>query len=47
MTQHIMMILMIKRILKKYGYPPDLQENAVKTILDQAKLLGEDFSGSL
>jgi type I restriction enzyme R subunit len=41
------MRVMIKRILKKYGYPPDLQENAVKTILEQAKLLGEDFSGNL
>lgn len=41
------MRVMIKRILKKYGYPPDLQENAVKTILDQAKLLGEDFSENL
>lgn len=38
------MRVLIKRILKKYGYPPDLQENAVKTILDQAKLLGEDLS---
>jgi type I restriction enzyme R subunit len=41
------MRVMIKRILKKYGYPPDLQEQAVKTILEQAKLLGEDFSGNL
>lgn len=41
------MRVMIKRILKKYGYPPDLQENAVKTILEQAKLLGEDFSNEL
>lgn len=41
------MRVMIKRILKKYGYPPDLQETAVKTILEQAKLLGEDFSGNL
>ena len=41
------MRVMIKRILKKYGYPPDLQETAVKTILDQAKLLGEDFSENL
>lgn len=38
------MRVMIKRILKKYGYPPDLQEKAVRTILDQAKLLGEDMS---
>jgi type I restriction enzyme R subunit len=41
------MRVMIKRILKNYGYPPDLQETAVKTILEQAKLLGEDFSGNL
>lgn len=41
------MRVLIKRILKKYGYPPDLQENAVKTILEQAKLLGEDFSENL
>ena len=41
------MRVMIKRILKKYGYPPDLQDQAVKTVLEQAKLLGEDFSGNL
>lgn len=41
------MRVMIKRILKKYGYPPDLQEQAVKTILEQAKLLGENFSNEL
>ena len=31
------MRVLIKRILKKYGYPPDLQDQAVKTVLDQAK----------
>ncbi len=31
--------VMEKRILKKYGYPPDLQEEAVKTVLAQAELL--------
>jgi type I restriction enzyme R subunit len=40
------MRVLIKRILKKYGYPPDLQDQAVKTVIDQAKLLGEDFSGA-
>jgi type I restriction enzyme R subunit len=29
----------VKRILNKYGYPPDLQEEAVKTVLAQAELL--------
>jgi len=31
--------VMVKRILNKYGYPPDLQEEAVKTFLAQAELL--------
>lgn len=38
------MRVMIKRILKKYGYPPEKQEQAVRTILDQAKLLANEFS---
>lgn len=38
------MRVMIKRILKKYGYPPEKQEYAVKTILAQAKLIADDFS---
>ena len=33
------MRVMVKRILNKYGYPPDLQEEAVKTVLQQAELL--------
>jgi type I restriction enzyme R subunit len=35
--------VMVKRILNKYGYPPDLQEEAVKTVLKQAELLCEDW----
>jgi len=35
--------VMVKRILKKYGYPPDLQEEAVKTVLRQAELLCADW----
>jgi type I restriction enzyme, R subunit len=31
--------VMVKRILSKYGYPPDLQDEAVKTVLAQAELL--------
>ncbi|MFM7393724.1 MAG: DUF3387 domain-containing protein, partial [Cyanobium sp.] len=31
--------VMVKRILSKYGYPPDLQDDAVKTVLAQAELL--------
>ena len=33
--------LMIKRILRKYKYPPDQQEGAVELVLQQAKALGE------
>jgi type I restriction enzyme R subunit len=31
--------VMVKRILNRHGYPPDLQEEAVKTVLMQAELL--------
>jgi type I restriction enzyme R subunit len=31
--------VMVRKILRKYGYPPDLQEEAVKTVLMQAELL--------
>ncbi|WP_291380847.1 type I restriction endonuclease subunit R [Demequina sp.] len=33
------MRVMVKRILKKYGYPPDLAEGAVATVLEQAEAL--------
>jgi type I restriction enzyme R subunit len=29
----------VKRILKKYGYPPDLQDAAIKTVVEQAEAL--------
>ncbi len=31
--------VLVKRILRKYGYPPDLQEKATDTVLEQAELL--------
>ena len=31
--------VMVKHILKKHGFPPDLQEEATKTVLAQAVLL--------
>jgi len=31
--------VIVKRILNKYGYPPDLQDQAVQTVLQQAELL--------
>jgi type I restriction enzyme R subunit len=36
--------LMVKRILRKYKYPPDLQEAAVDLVLQQAQALGESWA---
>jgi len=36
--------VMVKRILNKYGYPPDLQDEAVKTVLAQAELLSAGWA---
>src|SRR5690606_14869121 len=33
--------VIVKRILRKYGYPPDKQEAATNTVLQQAELLSE------
>lgn len=37
--------VMVKRILRKHGYPPDLQDEATQTVLAQAELLCADFVG--
>jgi type I restriction enzyme R subunit len=37
--------LMVKRILRKYKYPPDSQDAAVELVLQQAKALGEAWAG--
>jgi type I restriction enzyme R subunit len=34
--------VIVKRILRKYGYPPDKQERATQTVLEQAELLCKD-----
>ncbi len=36
--------LMVKRILKKYKYPPDQADNAVQLVLEQAEALGEAWA---
>jgi type I restriction enzyme R subunit len=36
--------VIVKRILNKFGYPPDLQAEAVKTVLKQAELLCADWA---
>ena len=37
--------VMVKRILRKYGYPPDKQAKAIHTVLQQAELLCADWAG--
>ncbi len=34
----------VKRILKKYGYPPDLQSAAIQTVLQQAEAFSEKWA---
>ena len=36
--------VLVKRLLKKYGYPPDKREIATFTVLEQAKLLCKDWA---
>ena len=38
------MRIAVKRILRKHGYPPDMELKATETVLEQAKLLAADFS---
>jgi type I restriction enzyme, R subunit len=37
--------VLVKRILKQYGYPPDLQEAATNLVLEQAELLAAQWVG--
>ena len=36
--------VMVKRVLRKHGYPPDKQEKATATVLEQAELLCKDWA---
>jgi len=36
--------VMVKRVLRKYGYPPDKQEKATLTVLEQAEVLSEAWA---
>jgi type I restriction enzyme R subunit len=36
------MRILVKRILKRFGYPPDLSSDAVQTVLEQAETLMKD-----
>jgi type I restriction enzyme R subunit len=34
----------VKRILRRYGYPPDKQEKATETVLEQAEVLSHEWA---
>jgi type I restriction enzyme R subunit len=36
--------VLVKRILRRYGYPPDKQEKATQTVLEQAEVLSRAWS---
>ena len=36
--------VLVKRVLRKHGYPPDKQEKATVTVLEQAELLAGDWA---
>lgn len=38
------MRVLVKRILRRYGYPPDKQEKATQTVLEQAEVLCRDWA---
>jgi len=40
------MRVLVRRILRKYGYPPDKQEKATQTVLEQAALLSENWAAA-
>ena len=38
------MRIAVKKILRKHGYPPDMEVKATETVIEQAKLLAEQLS---
>jgi type I restriction enzyme R subunit len=36
--------VIVRRTLRKYGYPPDMQEKATETVLEQAALLSSEWA---
>ena len=37
-------MVIVRRILKKYGYPPDKQEKAIALVMKQAENLADDWA---
>ena len=36
--------VLVKRILRRHGYPPDKQEKATQTVLEQAEVLSQEWA---
>jgi type I restriction enzyme R subunit len=36
----------VRRILRKYGYPPDKQEQATQTVIEQAEVLSQAWAAA-
>lgn len=36
--------LLVKKVLRRHGYPPDKQEKATRTVLEQAELLSAEWA---
>jgi type I restriction enzyme, R subunit len=43
-TARARMRVLVKRLLRKYGYPPDLQDPAVQNVLQQAEVLSAEWA---
>jgi type I restriction enzyme R subunit len=43
-TVRARMRVLVKRLLRKYGYPPDLQDAAVQNVLQQAEALSVEWA---
>ena len=37
------LMVLVKRTLNKYGYPPDKQQSAIDTVLKQAEMMAEEL----
>ncbi len=36
--------VLVKRVLRQHGYPPDKQESATRTVLEQAEILSAGWA---
>jgi type I restriction enzyme R subunit len=39
-------MVVVRRTLSKYGYPPDMQQKAIDTVLKQAALFADSLNGN-